>query len=97
MDPVGYQRINKVTGKVIEDENAVKGIKHTAGKYVVLTDEEIRAAFPHSAQTVEIDSCVSSCARRAGPTIGFRYDSNGVRFFKALRVDHSPDLQLSRR
>ncbi len=60
MDPVGYQRINKVTGKVIEKENVVKGIKHTTGKYVVLSDEEIRASFPKSTQTVEIESFVKA-------------------------------------
>ena len=60
MDPVGYQRINKVTGKVIEKENVVKGIQHEAGQYVVMTDEEIRAAFPKATQTVEIESFVKA-------------------------------------
>jgi len=60
MDPVGYQRINKITGKVIEKENVVKGIQYEAGRYVVMTDEEIRAAFPKATQTVEIESFVKA-------------------------------------
>ena len=60
MDPVGYQRINKVTGKVIEKENVVKGLKYKAGEYVVFTDEEIRASFPKATQTVEIESFVKA-------------------------------------
>jgi len=60
MDPVGYQRINKVTGKVIESENVVKGLKYATGKYVVFTDEEIRASFSKATQTVEIESFVKA-------------------------------------
>jgi len=60
MDPVGYQRINKVTGKVIERENVVKGLKYEPRKYVVFTDEEIRASFPKATQTVEIESFVKA-------------------------------------
>ena len=60
MDPVGYQRINKVTGTVIEKENVVKGLQYESGRYVVMADEEIRAAFPKATQTVEIESFVKA-------------------------------------
>lgn len=58
MDPVGYKRINKKTGKEIEKENIVKGIEYESGHYVVLTDEEIKAAYPKSTQTIEIEAFV---------------------------------------
>ena len=58
MDPVGYKRINKRTGKEIEKDNIVKGIKQEDGNYVVLSEDEIKAAFPKSTQTIEIDSFV---------------------------------------
>src|SRR5436189_1254359 len=45
MDPVGYKRINKKTGKEIERDNIVKGIKVGEGHYAVLTNEEIAAAY----------------------------------------------------
>ena len=58
MDPVGYRRINKTTGEEIESENIIKGIAYEKGQYVVLTDEEIRTAYPRATQTISIDSCV---------------------------------------
>ncbi|MGO4393464.1 Ku protein [Variovorax sp. M-6] len=54
MDPVGYRRINKKTGKEIDHEDIVKGVEYEDGKYVVLSDEEIEAAYPRATQTIEI-------------------------------------------
>src|SRR5262245_66559816 len=42
--PVGYQRYNKSTGKVVEWDDVVKGYEHEKGEYVVLTDEDFRRA-----------------------------------------------------
>ena len=58
MDPVGYKRINKKTGKDITSENIVKGIEYEDGQYVILSDEEISAAYPKTTQTIEIESFV---------------------------------------
>jgi DNA end-binding protein Ku len=60
MDPVGYKRINKKTGKEIDKENIVKGIEYEDGQYVVLSDEEIAAAYPQTTQTIEIESFVAN-------------------------------------
>jgi DNA end-binding protein Ku len=60
MDPVGYKRINKKTGKEIDKDNIVKGIEWEDGQYVVLTPEEIAAAYPRSTQTIEIESFVDA-------------------------------------
>ena len=54
LDPVGYRRINKTTGEDIAPENVIKGIEYEKGRYVVLTDEEIRAAYPKTTQTIVI-------------------------------------------
>ena len=59
MEPVG-KRVNKVTGKEIERENIVKGVEYEKGRYVVLSEEEIRAAHPKSTQTIEIFAFVDS-------------------------------------
>ena len=56
MDPVGYRRINKRTGKEIEKEDIVRGVKVDGGDYVVLSDAEIRAAYPKTTQTIAIES-----------------------------------------
>ncbi len=60
MDPVGYKRINKRTGKPIESDNIVKGIKQTDGDYVVLSEEQIKAAYPKTTQTIEIEAFVKA-------------------------------------
>jgi DNA end-binding protein Ku len=56
MDPVGYKRINKRSGKEVEKHDIVKGVKVDSGDYVLLSDEEIKAAYPKTTQTVEIES-----------------------------------------
>jgi len=58
MDPVGYKRINKKTGKEIAREQIVKGIEYEDGEYVVLSDTEIAAAYPKTTQTIEIETFV---------------------------------------
>jgi DNA end-binding protein Ku len=58
MDPVGYKRINKRTGKEIHKEQIVKGVKQDNGEYVVLSDDEVREAYPKTTQTIEIESFV---------------------------------------
>ena len=60
MDPVGYKRVNKKTGKEIDRENIVKGIKQDDGQYVLMTDDEIKSALPKSTQTIEIEAFVDS-------------------------------------
>jgi len=58
MDPVGYKRINKRTGKEVTSEHIVRGVKVEGGDYVVLGDDEIKAAYPKTTQTIEIESFV---------------------------------------
>ncbi len=58
MDPVGYKRINKRTGKEIDRDNIVKGVKVEGGDYVVLSEDEIKAAYPKTTQTIEIETFV---------------------------------------
>jgi DNA end-binding protein Ku len=58
MDPVGYKRINKTTGKDIEKEHIVKGVEYEKGRYVVLSEDEIALAHPKSTQTIDIFSFV---------------------------------------
>lgn len=60
MDPVGYKRVNKVTGKEITTENIVKGVQYEKGRYVVISEEEIRGAHPKSTQTIDIFGFVDS-------------------------------------
>lgn len=60
MDPVGYKRVNKVTGKEITKENIVKGVQYEKGRYVVISEDEIKQAHPRSTQTIDIFAFVDS-------------------------------------
>src|SRR5262245_43014950 len=56
--PVGYQRINKKTGKPVDWDDIVKGYQYRKGDYVVLTDEDFRRANVKATQTVDIRAFV---------------------------------------
>lgn len=60
MDPVGYKRVNKRTGREIQADDIVKGIKQADGEYVILSEDQIEAAYPKSTQTIEIESFVKA-------------------------------------
>ena len=60
MEPVGYKRINKKTGKEIAAADIVKGVEIEDGRYVVLSTDEIKAAFPKTTQTIEIESFIQA-------------------------------------
>jgi Ku protein len=53
MDPVGYKRVNKRTGTEIHKDDVVKGVKQASGDYVILSEDEIKAAYPKTTQTIE--------------------------------------------
>ena len=58
MAPVGYQRINKTTGKPVPKEDIVKGYQYSKGRYVILNDEDFKQANPKATQTVDIKAFV---------------------------------------
>lgn len=60
MEPVGYKRINKKTGKEIASADIVKGVEVQDGQYVVLSADEIKSAFPKTTQTIEIESFIQA-------------------------------------
>ncbi|MDQ0025025.1 DNA end-binding protein Ku [Variovorax paradoxus] len=60
MDPVGYKRINKRTGKEIDKDDIVKGFEYEDGKYVVISPEEIEAIYPRTTQTIEIQRFIDA-------------------------------------
>ncbi len=60
MDPVGYKRVNKRTGKEITKEDIVRGVKQPDGDYVVLSDKEVAEAYPRTVQTIEIEAFVKA-------------------------------------
>jgi DNA end-binding protein Ku len=54
--PVGYQRINKKTGKEVDWGHIVKGYEYDKDKYVALTDADFKHANVKATETIEIDT-----------------------------------------
>ena len=52
--PVGYERVNKRTGKEVKWEDIVKGYEHSDGKFVVLTDEDFAQANVEATRQIDI-------------------------------------------
>jgi DNA end-binding protein Ku len=67
LDPVGYKRYNKRTGRELKPQDIVKGVRQANGEYVVLSDAEVKAAFPKSTQSIDIESFVKE--REVPPTL----------------------------
>ncbi|MEK6346658.1 MAG: Ku protein [Burkholderia sp.] len=88
MDPVGYRRINKRTGRDVPREDIVRGYEYEKERYVVLSDDEIRAANPESTRSIDLLTFVDASA------VSFLYldtpyyllpDRNGEKVYALLR------------
>jgi DNA end-binding protein Ku len=88
MDPIGYRKVNKETGEEVDRDDIARGYEYEKDKYVLLGDDEIRAASPRSTQTVDIVAFVDA------PEISFLYldtpyyltpDKGGEKVYALLR------------
>jgi len=52
--PVGYQRINKTTGKEVDWAHIVKGYEYEKDRYVALTDADFKHANVKATETIDI-------------------------------------------
>jgi DNA end-binding protein Ku len=52
--PVGYQRVNKQTGKEVEWAHIVKGYEYRKGDYVALSDADFKHANVKATETIDI-------------------------------------------
>jgi len=60
--PVGYERINKTTGKSVDWEHIVKGYEFEKGQYVALSDADFKHANVKASETIEIASFTDAAA-----------------------------------
>jgi DNA end-binding protein Ku len=58
--PVGYERINKTTGKSVDWEHIVKGYEYEKGQYVALSEADFKHANPKASETIDIASFTDS-------------------------------------
>jgi DNA end-binding protein Ku len=60
--PVGYERVNKTTGKSVDWKHIVKGYEFEKGQYVALSDADFKHANLKASETVEIASFTDAAA-----------------------------------
>lgn len=58
LSPVRYKRINTKSGKEVPYEKIVKGYEYEKGRFVVLEQEDFRAANVKASQTIDIENFV---------------------------------------
>ena len=58
--PVRYERVNADTGEEVPWKDVVKAYEYDKGSYVVLEQEDIKAAAPESHETVEVEAFVDA-------------------------------------
>jgi len=54
--PVGYNRVNKKTGKEVDWSHIVKGYEYKKGEFVALADADFKHANVKASETIEIDT-----------------------------------------
>lgn len=54
LSPIKYERVSAKTGEPVAWGDIVKGYEYTKGKFVVLTEEELKAAALESSKTIDI-------------------------------------------
>jgi DNA end-binding protein Ku len=54
MAPVRYKRVNEHSGKEVPWDQIVRGYEFEKGKYVVVSDQDLKRASPEATQTVDI-------------------------------------------
>jgi DNA end-binding protein Ku len=54
--PVGYQRVNKQTGKEVDWPHIVKGYEYKKGEFVALADADFKHANVKASETIQIDT-----------------------------------------
>lgn len=58
--PVRYERVNAETGEEVPWKDVVKAFEYDKGSYVVLEEDDIKAAAPESHETVEVETFVDA-------------------------------------
>src|SRR3954454_17668327 len=54
LSPIKYERVCQKEGEAVDWKEIVKGYEYTKGKFVVLEDEDFKAAAIESSKTIEI-------------------------------------------
>jgi DNA end-binding protein Ku len=58
MSPIGYRKVNKATGEEVPRERITRGLEVAKGRYVIVSDADLRRASPERTRQIEIMSFV---------------------------------------
>ncbi len=58
--PVRYERVNADTGEEVPWKDIVKAFEYDKGSFIVLEDDDMKAAAPESHETVEVETFVDA-------------------------------------
>jgi len=56
--PIGYRKVNKATGEEVPRERITRGFEYGKGRYVIVSDADLRHASPERTQQIAITSFV---------------------------------------
>lgn len=59
-NPVGYDKVDKVTGEKLKNEDIVKGYQYEPGQYVIIESEDFEKIKLKSTKVIEIEGFVDS-------------------------------------
>jgi hypothetical protein len=54
MSPIGYRKVNKATGEEVPKERIMRGFEYDKGRYVIVSDDDLRRASPERTQQIAI-------------------------------------------
>ncbi len=54
MSPIHYKRVNEESGREVPWDETVRGYEFAEGKYVALTDDDLKRAAPEATQSIDI-------------------------------------------
>jgi hypothetical protein len=57
--PIRYERVNSATGEEVPLKDIVKAFEYAKGNYVVMNEDDIKAAAPQATESVEIEAVVN--------------------------------------
>jgi DNA end-binding protein Ku len=67
LSPIHNRRVNENTGEEVAWEHVSKGFEVDPGRYVLVTDDDLRAANVEATQTIDVLAAV--CADEIGPSL----------------------------
>jgi DNA end-binding protein Ku len=60
--PIGYRKVSKRTGRPVPGDRIVRGVEYSEGRYVIVSDADLRRASPERTQRIDVLAFVEAAA-----------------------------------